>query len=142
MSDVNKTTHVGTAVTNPSFINISSHTPIVVFTLKVRETWKNKKGITQHKDNLFKVEVLGKNAFWAKENVKLGQRYHVDGYLRSDPINGLEEVRIRAFNLQEEDNALFMEGFKEGLSRAVALLDNSDDKESALAKLNILNSEC
>ena len=101
MSDVNKTTHVGTAVTNPSFISISSSTPVVVFTLKVRETWKNRKGEKQFKDHIFKVEVLGKNAFWAKDNVRMGRRYHIDGYLRSDPINGLEEIRIRACGTEE-----------------------------------------
>jgi single-stranded DNA-binding protein len=138
MSDVNKTTHVGTAVTNPSFINISSSTPVVVFTMKVRETWKNRKGEKQHKDNLFKVEVLGKNAFWVKENVRLGRRYHIDGYLRSDPINGVEEVRIRAFNVQEEDDGVFTDGYKEGLNRAVSIVENSDDLEAARLKINLL----
>lgn len=142
MSDVNKTTHVGTAITNPSFVTLSSNTPAVVFTLKCRETWKNKRGDTQFKDNLFKVEILGKNAFRAKDTIKVGRRYHVDGYLRSDPINGVEEIRIRAFNIQEEDNSLFKEGLKEGLGRAFAVLDNSSDLEAALSKLKILLEEC
>ena len=141
MSDVNKTTHVGTAVTNPSFISISSSTPVVVFTMKVRETWKNKRGDKQFKDNLFKVEVLGKNAFWVKDNVRMGRRYHIDGYLRSDPINGVEEVRIRAFNVQEEDDGVFKDGYKEGLKQALSMADNSDDLEAVKLKLNVLIDE-
>lgn len=146
MSDLNKTTHIGTAVTNPSYINIGGTTPAIVFTLKVRENWKNKRGERQYKDNVFQVEVLGRNAFWAKENVMAGGRYHVDGYLRSDLINGAEEIRIRAFNVQEEENEeaklALKEGLREGLTRAKALVTNSDDVKGALAKLEVLLEEC
>ena len=142
MGDINKVTLVGTAVTRPSFIELSSSTPSVVFTLRLKETWKNRKGEKQEKSNLVNIEVMGKNSFKAKEMIKVGRRYHIDGYLRTDPINGVEMTRIRTFHIEEEDNEDFKEGLREGLARAFALLDNSNDLEVAQSKLKVLLDEC
>jgi len=138
MGDINKVTLVGTAITKPSFVELSSKTPMIVFTLKLKEIWKNRRGERQQRGNLINIEVTGKNSFKAKDLIKVGRRYHIDGYLRSDPINGKEEVRVRCFHIEEEDDEQFNEGLKEGFGRAFALIDNSDDIGVAKSKLKIL----
>ena len=145
MSDVNKTTHTGVAITNPSFTMLSANTPMTIFTLKVRESWVNRSGTKQHRDNLLKIEVLGKNAYWARDHVKAGKRFLIDGYVRTDILNGVEEVRIRSFNISEEDDGLFMdgkrEGYKEGLLQCFALLNNSDSLSIVKSKIEVLLAE-
>jgi single-stranded DNA-binding protein len=142
MGDINKVTLVGMAITKPSFVDLASKTPTVIFTLKVKETWKSPSGEKREKSNLVDIEVMGKNAFKAKDMVKVGKRYHVDGYLRSDPINGKEELRVRTFHIEEEDGEDYSqyvrEGVIDGMSKAYALMDNSDDLGSAKMKLKVL----
>lgn len=143
--DINKTTHTGTAITNPTFQLLNNKTPMTIFTLKVRETWKDRSGIPRHRDNLFKIETLGKNAYWVKSNVQSGKRYYIDGYLRSDAVNEVEETKIRSFNVTPEDNIDFSEGkrsgYREGLIQAVAIIENSDSQDSARAKLELLRDQ-
>lgn len=142
MGDVNKTTHTGTAITEPSFTYLSNKTPMAIFTLKVRETWINRSGIKQSRDNLLKFEALSKNAHWVKENVKVGRRYYIDGYARTDSIHGIEDQKFRILHIIEEDNEEFQDGkktgYKEGVKQALALLRNSDSLESAIAKLELI----
>ena len=137
MGDMNKVTLIGTAITTPTFLSLSSKTPMVVFTLRLKETWK-RDNKTQSRNNLVNIELAGKNSFKAKEIVKVGKRYHIEGMLRSDSINGIEKVRIRCMFIEEEDDEQFLEGLQEGLSRAYAVSDNSDDLGAVKAKLQIL----
>jgi len=142
MGDVNKTTHTGIAITNPSFTYLSNKTPMAIFTLKVRETWMTKSGVKQSRDNLLKFEALSKNAFWVKDNVKVGRRYYIDGYARTDSINGVEEQKFRILHIIEEDNEEFQDGkkvgYKEGIYQALAIIRNSDTLETAKAKLELI----
>ncbi len=142
MGDVNKTTHTGTAITNPSFTYLSNKTPMSIFTLKVRETWMNRSGVKQSRDNLLKFEALSKNAYWVKDNVKVGRRYYIDGYARSDSIHGMEDQKFRILHIIEEDNEEFQDGkklgYKEGVNQSLAILKNSDTLEAAVAKIELI----
>lgn len=142
MGDVNKTTHTGTAITNPSFTYLSNKTPLAIFTLKVKETWTNRAGVKQSRDNLLKFEALSKNAHWVKENVRVGHRYYVDGYARTDSINGATDQKFRVLHITAEDNEEFQEGqkvgYKEGVNQSLAILRNSDTLESAEAKISLI----
>lgn len=146
MTDINKTTHTGTAITNPAFSILNNGTPLSFFTFKCRETWEDKNGMKCHRDNLFKLEGLKRNAHWIRENVKAGRRYIVDGTLRSEIVNGVEEVKVRVLRIVEENNDDYLqgkrEGLREGLTRAFALVENSINSEATKAKLEILLREC
>lgn len=142
MGDVNKTTLTGTAITNPSFTHLSNGTPLAIFTLKVREIWKTKSGQRQVRDNLIKIEALSKNSFWVRDFVSVGRRYYIDGYLRTDCINGVEETKVRVLHITEEENDEFLDGkqqgVKDGIRQAFAITDNSKDLEAAKAKIRLL----
>ncbi len=142
MGDVNKTTHTGTAITNPSFTYLSNKTPMAIFTLKVKETWVNRAGAKQSRDNNLKFEALSRNAYWVKDNVKVGKRYYIDGYARTDSIHGAEDQKFRILHITEEDNDDFVEGkkigYKEGVNQALAIIRNSDTLETAMGKLELI----
>ena len=142
MGDVNKTTHTGTAITNPSFIYQSNKTPMAIFTLKVKETWVDKSGVKQSRDNNLKFEALSRNAHWVRDNVKVGRRYYIDGYARSDSIHGTEDQKFRILHIVEEDNEDYQEGrkagYKSGVMQALAVLRNSDSLDSAISKLELI----
>lgn len=140
--DTNKTTHSGTAVTSPTFSMLNSSTPIAVFTLKVREYWYDKDHQKKFRDNIFKIETLGKNAHWVKTNVKVGKRYVIDGYLRHDSVNGQEEVKIRVYNIMPDMSDEYDEGrrtgVQEALEHAIKIVDNSPSLEAAKQKLEVI----
>jgi len=142
MGDLNKTTHTGVAITNPSFTYLGNGTPIGIFTLKVKETWLDKSGAKQSRDNLLKFEGLSKNAFWIKEHVSVGKRYYIDGYARTDVINGVEEQKFRVLHISEESSDDFTEGkklgYKEGVAQTLAIAENSDTVEAVRGKIEIL----
>ena len=142
--DINKTTHMGTAISNPSFLTLSNK-PFAVFSLKVRESWTDSSGTPKHRDNIFKVEAWGQKAFWIKSNVKVGRRYYIDGYLRFDCINDKEEVKIRVYNIEADGSETFTEGKKmgslEALKKALNLVKSSDTLDSAITKLEVLVDE-
>lgn len=142
MGDVNKTTHTGTAISNPSFTYLSNKTPMAIFTLRVRETWVNRAGVKQARNNDFKFEALSRNAHWVKDHVKIGHRYYIDGYARIDPIHGEEDQKFRILHIIEEDNDDFQEGkkigYKEGVTQAMAIVSNSDTTDSATDKLELI----
>jgi single-stranded DNA-binding protein len=142
MGDVNKTTHTGVAITNPSFTYLGNGTPIAIFSLKVKETWSDKSGAKQSRDNLLKFEGLSKNAYWIKENVAPGKRYYIDGYARTDVINGVEEQKFRVLHISEESSDDFTEGkkigYKDGVAQALAIVKNSASMEAVCGKLELL----
>lgn len=142
MGDVNKTTHTGTAISRPTFTYLASKTPLAIFTLKVRETWKDGEGKVQCRDNLIKMEALRKQAYWVRENVKVGHRYYIDGYIRTDNMADNEDVKVRILHIEEEDNNAFQDGrrigIKEGLKQATSVLKNTQDTEKALEMIEII----
>jgi len=142
--DINKTTHIGTVVTEPSLITLGSGTPMAVFTLKCTETWKNKKG-NQSRDNLIVFEALKDKAYWVKSNVHAGKRYVIDGTVRFDNFSSGESTRIRIFRIEATNSFEFSEGLnqgrKESLKKAMAIANTSDDLSIVQAKLEVLLAE-
>ena len=71
------------------------------------------------------------------EIVKCGNRFTVDGYLRSDMVDGKEFVRVRTFaiyNDESEDNI----AYKEAMKTALEILRKSRDLDSAKQKIEEL----
>ena len=143
--DVNKTTHIGTASTNPTLTTLGSGTTIAFFTLKVKESWKNKAGQNKSRYNLLKFEALGNKAHWVKANVKAGRRYYIDGTDRVEEMNGKECFSKRIYHIEELGSEEFdqgmLEGRRESLSKAVNIVKSSDELSIAQAKLELLLSE-
>lgn len=143
--DVNKTTHSGIAVTNPTLATLGGKTPIAIFTLKVQESWTDRNGVTKYRDNLIKFEALSSKSYWVKTNVKAGKRYIVDGYIRHEQINGENDTKIRIFHIEEITNEDYkrgrIEGLKEAMGRALTILKSSKDLTVAEAKLEVLLEE-
>jgi single-stranded DNA-binding protein len=142
MGDVNKTTHTGMALTRPTFAYLNSKTPMAIFTLKVRETWRDGEGRPQSRDNLLKMEALKKNAFWVKDNVKVGHRYYIDGYVRNDNLGDKEDFKIRILHIEPEDNDNFQDGkrvgIRDGLAQALSILKNTGDTRKAIEMIEIV----
>lgn len=143
--DVNKTTHSGTVMTNPTLSTLGGKTPIAIFTLKVQESWNDKKGNPQYRDNIIKFEELSAKAYWVKTNVKIGKRFIVDGYIRHEQINNEEETKIRVFHIEEITGQDYkrgkLEGMKESMQKALSILKSSKDLSVAEAKLEVLLDE-
>lgn len=143
--DVNKSTHIGTASTNPSLITLGSGTPMAVFTLKVKEKWVTKSGQAKHRYNLLKFEALGPKAHWVKANVKAGRRYYIDGTDRVEERDGEEHCSKRILHIEEVTSEEYIEGQREGarqaLKKSLSIVDSSDELRIAKAKLELLLSE-
>jgi primosomal replication protein N len=75
---------------------------ICLFSIKNVEKYKLADGRAAQHDNTLVVEVLGRNAQRCLEEVKIGERYQVNGYVRVDDANGTERVRIRAYHVEKE----------------------------------------
>lgn len=144
--DVNKTTHIGTASTNPTFTTLGNKkTPISIFTLKVKESWLDRDGNEKSRDNLIKIEALGSKAHWVKANVRAGKRYSVDGYIRQEEINGKEDTKVRVFHIEAVRNKEFEEGryvgMRETLKKTLNIVESSGDLKMAGAKIGVLIDE-
>lgn len=143
--DINKTTHLGTATTNPTLTTLSSGTTVAFFSLKVKEKWKTKTGKPQHRYNILKFKALGNKAHWVKANVRVGHRYYVDGTDRVEEINNEMDYCKVIYHIEEVSSEEFengkLEGHREALSKAVNIAKSSNELSIALAKLELLLSE-
>ena len=142
MGDVNKTTHTGIAISKPTLTYLNAKTPLAIFTLKVRETWRNMNGDLQSRDNLLKMEALKKNAHWVKTHVKVGHRYCIDGYIRSEDLDGREDIKVRILHIEKEETDGFHDGkrigIREGLKQAQNLLKNARGVDQAIEMIDII----
>jgi hypothetical protein len=68
------------------------------------------------------------------DTVVHGKRYHIEGYLRQDFLEGDEQYRVRVFAVIP-DESLDQIQYKEGLKKALGIVKNSVDRESAIEKL-------
>lgn len=100
--DVNIVVASGTAHSTPSMVSLKNNKTLCVFTLKTVEKYKLGSGAQAQHENFIRVETLGRAADKCLQEVKLGCRYLVQGYLRVDDLHGVERVRIRAYNIQDE----------------------------------------
>lgn len=137
MSDVNKVWLSGIAVSQPVFSQIGQKTPITYFTLQVNEQFRNRNGEAQVKANHIRVESLGKSAEPISRKVKLGKRYTVEGYIRSNEHDGRSVFCVRTFAIYEDKT---IEGvtFKEAMKQALKVVKSSRDKETAIERLEEL----
>lgn len=135
--DINKVWLSGTVITEPIYTRLSSKTSMSVFSLQVDEKFKDKTMTQRVRPNVFKIESLGRNAERVLESVSKGARFNVDGYLRSEIIDNHEIVKVRAFSVYADDSAdTYI--YKNGLKRALEILQKSRDLEAAKASLEVL----
>lgn len=100
--DVNIVVVTGIAHSAPSQVSLKNNKKLCVFTLKVVEKYQLSSGASAQHENYLTVETLGKAAERCMLEVKPGNRYQVQGYLRVDDLHGVERTRIRAYNIQDE----------------------------------------
>lgn len=135
--DINKVWLNGLVVSQPILTKLSSRTPFTTFTMQVNERFLDRTGAPQFKPNLIRVESLGRSAETTAYKVKQGVRFSVDGYLRQDVIDGVEQVRVRSFAVYPDDSAE-VANYKEGLKQAIEVLKRSRDVQAALKQLEEL----
>lgn len=137
MADINKVWISGLVVTQPIMTKLASKTPFTTFTLQVNERFLDRSGNQQTKSNLIKVESLGASAEKTMQKVKQGVRFSVDGYLRQDVLDGVDNTRVRSFAIYPDDSAEVV-NYREGLKQAIEVLKRSRDMKIALATLEDL----
>jgi len=135
--DINKVWLSGLTISSPVLTKLSSQTPFTSFTLQVNERFLNKSGAPQIRPNLIRIESLGKGAEITANKVKQGSRYTVDGYIRQDIMDGVEQIRVRSFAIYP-DESVDTANYREGLKQALEILRKSRDLPSALEKLEAL----
>lgn len=69
------------------------------------ESWENAQGEYRERKNRITVEVVGRDSARAAEEVKLGSRVSIEGYLRSEQFKGQEVIKVRTLTIDvwEED---------------------------------------
>lgn len=100
--DFNHVILTGEAMTAPKQVLLRSGKPIALFTLKNLEKFVLGSGKMATHENFLSIEVFGRNVERTLVDVRQGDRYVITGYLRVDEVDGIEKVRVRAFNIQEE----------------------------------------
>ncbi len=135
MADINKVWLSGVVTSQPVLTNLPvTKTPLSYFTLQVNEEFKDRSGVTQVKPNFIRVESLGKGARLTMENVKLGRRYMVDGYVRQDSDGENDFVRVRSFAIHADDSNDSV-NYEGGLKQALRVLERSGDLDTAIGKI-------
>lgn len=117
----------------PRQSQLPSGTVIVTFVLKVRETFLDREGNDCERDSYLIIENLGKTADRALSMARDGQRIVIDGYVRSES----KKIRIRTFTLYL-DKSLESLSYKEGIKKALTILNESRNVHSALRSLKLL----
>lgn len=95
----NKIAITGFLVDEPK-LHILKSTRLLSFTLKNIEDFVLANDRPGTHENFFTCEVLGRNIDKFLRELKVGDLYDVEAYLRVDPINGVERVRLRVFSIQ------------------------------------------
>lgn len=96
---INKIWLNGVVRTHPRIRKISEKTKLTSFAISVLEEWDSPSGQKRYHRNDVPVEVLGKEAERACENLRPGDWVSVDGYLRSETFKGKPQLRVRVFNI-------------------------------------------
>lgn len=100
--DINQVILTGVVCRAPNTIQLKSGKQICIFSLKNIEKYELANGQPASHDNFLSVEVFGKNVDRTMRDVRMGERYVINGYLRVDEIDGIEKIRVRAFNIQKD----------------------------------------
>lgn len=135
--DINKVWLSGVVVTEPQLSELSESTPICSFSMQVNEKFTNREDRIHLKPNIIRVEALGRSAKKVMDSVVHGKRYHVEGYLRQDFIQGEDQYRVRAFAVIP-DESLDQIQYKEGLKKALGIVKKSVNREAAIERLKTI----
>lgn len=99
--DFNFTFLTGTIISPPNFIPLINNKKALIFTIENREVFQLGNGRPSSHKNLITVEVLGKNADKYAEELSVGSKIQVVGYIRTDTIHSEVKVRVRAFRIED-----------------------------------------
>ena len=90
---------------DPEMLTIKNSKRVLAFTLKVVEKFVLADGSPGSHTNYVDIEVLGRNADKYVQDLIVGNRYQVSGYLRVESIYSGTDWRwcVRCFNLQSAD---------------------------------------
>jgi len=135
--DINKVWLSGQVTSQPTLEKYGSRTPITRFTINIKEKFVNKRGDSSFHDNFFSIESLGRSTEKIMDTVKKGNRYMVDGYLRSDKNGQKLDAKVRTFAVYP-DESFDNQNYISGLSQAMHILENSLDIDQAKEKLAVL----
>lgn len=100
--DINVAIISGTVDNTPTVVTTRNNKRICLFNLRLIERYHLANGQPAQHVNFLTIEALGKNVDKCLQEVRLGERYQIHGYLRVDDVNGIEKVRIRAFHIERE----------------------------------------
>ena len=100
--DFNLVVLTGIVSKAPETVRLKSGKSICLFTIKNLEKYELADGTPASHANFLNIEVFGKNVDRTLRDVHMGSRYLINGYLRVDDIDGIERVRVRAYNIQKE----------------------------------------
>lgn len=100
--DINQVILTGLVCRAPERVQLKSGKEICIFLLKNTEKYELANGSPAEHPNFLSIEVFGKQVERTLRDVKQGERYVINGYLRVDEISGVEKVRVRAFNIQKD----------------------------------------
>jgi hypothetical protein len=133
MADINKVWLSGRAASQPLYTMLPPRTPLTTFDFHVNERFNNRTGHPCLKTNIIRIESLGRAAELARDKVREGGRYVIEGYIRSD--DGLVRIRTFAIVKEESDESIV---YAEGLKQALEILERSRDKAAAMEELKRL----
>lgn len=134
MTDVNKVWLSGVAGSKPVLSRLPGKgLPLCWFSLLIREDYQSR-GAAQAAYTSVRVEALGQQSDKVFSAVLEGQRYKVDGYLKTLD-NG--NIVVRAFSVVKDDSDE-ARSYEEGLRAALGVLMQSVDVKSAAEDLRLL----
>lgn len=95
---INRVLQQGVVSTKPAMKSISSRTKVTAFQLSTVESWTDGSGETKERKNRIQVEIVGRDAEEAFEEIRLGTWVFIDGYIRSEVYKGQNLTKMRVFS--------------------------------------------
>jgi single-stranded DNA-binding protein len=80
--------------------SISSNTKVTAFQLSTVESWTSGSGELKERKNRIQVEIVGRDAEKAFEQIRLGTWIFLDGYIRSEVYKGQDLTKMRVFSYE------------------------------------------
>lgn len=96
---INRVDFQGEVTSSPSIKAISQRTKVTSFQLSMTESWVNGQGELRERKNRITIEVVGKDATRAAEEVSLGSWVTLEGYVRSENFKGQTVIKVRTLQI-------------------------------------------
>ena len=80
--------------------SISQRTNVTAFQLSTVESWQNGAGETKERKNRVQIEVVGRDAARAYEEIRLGSWVTIEGYIRSENFKGQVMMKVRTLSIE------------------------------------------